>query len=856
MTALISLKLAYRHVRAGMGRMVLTVLAVALGVALVVAIRLMNAAVLASFLDAVDGVAGRAQLTVSAGEGLTFSEDVVAQVAAIPGVRLAVPLVRSVAFPDDGSGELLTVHGVDLGNDTAVRLYHRAESAGEVIDDLLVFLSRPDSIVLGREFAARRGLTIDSRLDLVTPTGVKPFTVRGLLDAQDLAKTLGGRLVVMDVYAAERAFTAEGQINQVDIVLDPEHDVTTVRDAIAATLPAGLTVEEPVLRKDVIRRTVGGFQAMLTAFALLAVLAGFVICYSRLGAIFEARTWEVGLLRAVGLRRVVVFRELLKESLLLGAVGTAIGVPVGLALGRFGLPVFANATALNFRLPPPTATTGLDAGAIAMGALVGLVAAILAAALPAMRLARKQPVAALTLRGRDTPPSSSWIGPLGGVGLLVAGIALAAWQQVTHIAALGNVTTGLVALSACILARPLVLAGGRVLVVQWRRLFGPAGGLAAGHLAQQARRASLTVATLGVGIGAIMMFGMLTASFERTLVGRLSGRFSADIVVSSALVSGGYRGAAINETIVHSLGELPGVALAVGNQARDIEYGDGVVVLDAYDPACFSDRRVCQWPLDAGALPGALKQIERGDAVMVSSAFAHQHVTRPGDTLRVPSPHGELKLQVAAVTAGQAENAIVINRERYREAWNDPAVYLVHLALAPGTSRADAETAIARGLGVSHRLLVRSTAELIGFFADQVREGFKFLYLMEAITFLLVLIAIGDTLATGVIERTREFGMMRAIGVRRARIFVMVVLEGVGIGVLGLLLAAGVGLLLGVFWVEVQFPAILGWSLYLHWPVAFGLTAAALTLLLCLAGSLLPSLHAARLPVSVALRDE
>jgi putative ABC transport system permease protein len=114
----------------------------------------------------------------------------------------------------------------------------------------------------------------------------------------------------------------------------------------------------------------------------------------------------------------------------------------------------------------------------------------------------------------------------------------------------------------------------------------------------------------------------------------------------------------------------------------------------------------------------------------------------------------------------------------------------------------------------------------------------------------------GDTLATGVVERTREFGMLRAVGMRRSRLFEMVMLEGVAIGLLGLFLAAGTGLALGVFWVEVQFPAVLGWKLDLHLPAAFGLTAAGLTLLLCLVGSVLPSLRAARLVIPEALRTE
>ncbi|TMB39814.1 MAG: hypothetical protein E6J55_22220 [Deltaproteobacteria bacterium] len=282
----LSLALAYRHVRAGLGRMVLSVAAVALGVALVVAIRLMNGAVLASFLDTVDAVAGRAAFHVTAGDGLTFSEDIVERVAAVPGVRLAVPLVTGVAFPDDESGELLSVYGVDLTHEADVRLYHAADDSGALLDDPILFLSRPDSILLARQFAERRGLTTGSLINLSTPGGVKWFTVRGLLDPEGVARTLGGRLVVMDLYAAERAFTADGQINQIDVVVLDDADVDATRRGVATALPPGLTAEETAVRKEVVRRTIGGFQAMVTAFGLLAVVGS-----AHVGGGAAARRW-------------------------------------------------------------------------------------------------------------------------------------------------------------------------------------------------------------------------------------------------------------------------------------------------------------------------------------------------------------------------------------------------------------------------------------------------------------------------------------------------------------------------------------------------------------------------------------
>ena len=145
---------------------------------------------------------------------------------------------------------------------------------------------------------------------------------------------------------------------------------------------------------------------------------------------------------------------------------------------------------------------------------------------------------------------------------------------------------------------------------------------------------------------------------------------------------------------------------------------------------------------------------------------------------------------------------------------------------------------------------------MIEYFASQVRQAFGLQYVMEAITLLLVLIGIGDTLAAGVASRTREIGMMRAVGVRRKSIFQIVLLEGAGIAVMGLLLAAAIGVALGVFWVFVQFPAILGWNLDFHPPVMPMVFMGAITLLLCLGGSFIPALRAARLAVPAALRNE
>src|SRR5207245_522590 len=206
------------------------------GVALVAAVRLANHAVLRAFVEVIDTMAGRAALEVVAGEGGLFPEDVAAAVGATPGVEVAVPCVKGAAFAEGGA--LLTVYGVDLTGDATERVY----GARLEVDDPQAFLARPDSIAVARPFAAARGLRPGDHLELTTPAGRRAFTVRGLLDADGVARAYAGNVAAMDLHAAEQLFTRRGFITGVDVVVAPEADVRRVAEALARRLPAGLRV--------------------------------------------------------------------------------------------------------------------------------------------------------------------------------------------------------------------------------------------------------------------------------------------------------------------------------------------------------------------------------------------------------------------------------------------------------------------------------------------------------------------------------------------------------------------------------------------------------------------------------------
>jgi len=301
---------------------------------------------------------------------------------------------------------------------------------------------------------------------------------------------------------------------------------------------------------------------------------------------------------------------------------------------------------------------------------------------------------------------------------------------------------------------------------------------------------------------------------------------------------------------------VDGVAQVAGEQSKEVAYRGESVFLKTYDPIAFRDRRIYEWPLLRGALPDALERVASGTAALATAAFASRYRTKPGDLIAVDSPTGVVQLLIAGVSSVPIENAIILSRARYRTLWNDPMVSLIHVVAADGRDPLTVAADIRRRLGTINRLQVRSGAQLIRYFADQVRQAFSLLYLVEAVIFALILIAMGDNLAAGVVERMREFGMMRAVGVRRSRVSRTVVLEGAVIGGLGIWLAVLGGVALGYFWVQVQFPAILGWRLEMHFPYRFAMLTSGLALALCLLGSFLPARRAARTVPSAALRFE
>src|SRR5579884_882416 len=331
---MILLKLiSWQYFRKHVVRSLLTVAGIVLGVAVFVGMHAANQSVLFAFRQTVQKIAGATQLQVSAGDP-GFDESVLDRVQAVPGVRVAAPAIEAVVNTGlAGQGNLLVL-GVDMVGDRSLRDYDFEGGDDDVVDDPLVFLAQPDSIIITDAFAKRNGLKTDSKLPLNTMQGEKMFTVRGIMKPGGLASAYGGNLAVMDIYNAEKVFGRGRKFDRIDVAVKDGTRVEDVQRRIQSALGPAFHVEQPSARGEEFESMSRIYSMSANITSAFALFIGMFIIYNTFSIAVTQRRTEIGILRALGASRGQIRTLFLGEGLLTGVIGSALGVAAGILIAR------------------------------------------------------------------------------------------------------------------------------------------------------------------------------------------------------------------------------------------------------------------------------------------------------------------------------------------------------------------------------------------------------------------------------------------------------------------------------------------------------------------------------------------
>src|SRR5688572_3005380 len=353
-----------------------------------------NQSVLFAFSQTIDRIAGKTDLQVTAGEA-GFGEDVLEQVQSLASVRVAVPVIEAtVESRLEGQGDLLVL-GIDMTGDRSLRDYELDSGDDAVMDDPLIFLAQPDSLIVSNELADRNGLTLGSRLPLQTADGEKALTIRGIMKPSGLATAFGGNLAIMDVYAAQQMFGRGRTFDRIDLALAPETTLDDAERELGALLGAGFDVQPPATRGRQAEAMVAGYTMMVNIASVFALFIGMFIIYNSFATAVTERRAEIGILRALGATRAQVRGLFLTESLVLGLLGSVVGLGVGILIARGIASAISALVGELYGVARQAAEVATDPFVASAAVAIGMGTSVVAAAIPARNAARVDPVHAL-----------------------------------------------------------------------------------------------------------------------------------------------------------------------------------------------------------------------------------------------------------------------------------------------------------------------------------------------------------------------------------------------------------------------------------------------------------------------------
>src|SRR5881628_346238 len=315
--------LSWRHVRRHQLRTALTFLGIALGVAVIVAIAMVNRSFISSFQSTIEQIVGKAVLQVANGES-GINESLFSVIRDTPGVQDAAAAVEGFLPVSGKRGERLYVYGVDLLTDFAIR-DHRFAGSGFAFDQALDFIAQPDSVALTESLARRLHLPIGAQITLATPRGKQNYTVRALLKEEGTARVFGGNFALMDLPAAQRSFGKEGKLDIIDLTVEESAKIETVQQRLKSRLADAAEVEQPKKRNEQI-------ESLLISFRV-----GLFLIYNTVSVSVIQRRREIGTLRCLGMRRGELLRLILAEALILAVIGSLAGSLFGWLLAQAAL---------------------------------------------------------------------------------------------------------------------------------------------------------------------------------------------------------------------------------------------------------------------------------------------------------------------------------------------------------------------------------------------------------------------------------------------------------------------------------------------------------------------------------------
>ncbi len=712
----------------------------------------------------------------------------------------------------------------------------------------------PDQVMVDADTADKHGLKLGDGISVISVVGTHRAKVSGIVEFT--VTNPGAAMFYLDTETAQRTLVGErGVYTNINVTAAAGVSDAELKKNVSAGLDGGYKVQTAKEVADAnaadVEEFMGVIKYAMLGFAGIAFLVGVFLIINTFSMLVAQRTREIGLMRAIGSSRKQVNRSVLVEALLLGLVGSVLGVGagIGLAIGLMEL-----MGSMGMKLSTDDLTVAWTTPVA--GLVLGVVVTVLAAYLPARRAGKVSPMAALRDAGAPADARAGVVRAVLGLVLTGAGAGALFLAAGADKASEGSLWLGLgvvLSLIGFVVVGP-VLAGGvvRVLGAVLLRVFGPVGRMAERNALRNPRRTGATGAALMIGLALVACLSVVGSSMVASATEQLDKSVGTDFIVQSD------SGQLITPQAVQAVRSAEGVERVTEYKwlKADFTTPDGKTLdktaITAADPTYATDMRT-------ETVAGKLADAYRPDSMSVHEKFAEDHGVRIGSKISVAFEGGRTaELTVRAITSSDvvidagAMYTSIDTLAKYVPAEKMPLDMLVFAAARDGQEEA-AYTALKSALDGYPQYTVRNQADYKDALQDQIGQLLNMIYGLLALAIVVAVLGVVNTLALSVVERTREIGLMRAIGLSRRQLRRMIRLESVVIALFGALLGLGLGMGWGA--TAQQLLALEGLNvLEIPWPTIVGVFIG--SAFVGLFAALVPAFRAGRMNVLNAIATE
>lgn len=818
---------------------------VAIGVAVYLAIQTANHSASRAFESSIDVIAGKAHLEIRGAIG-GVDESLLPQLADRSEILAVTPVLEGYATLPDFPGRFLHLAGTDIFTSQEFQTVG-ATARLDPNFDVQTWLGNPRTVLVHPDLLSAIGKTPGQQLLAEVDGRQVELLIAGEIPAESSEST---SIAVLDIGWAQELLGKAGTLTSIQILLRDPSKIRETRDQLAAELPADVIVQAPGQRSQQIQQMVDGFQLNITALSMVSIVVGVFLIYNTLSASVVRRRREIGILRSTGASARQIRVVFLAEGLIVGLPGILLGIPLGILLARGLVGGVAETISSHYILVSvsnPVVSPWHVFHAFAYGAFATLAGAMF----PAIEASRMTPLGALRPnRGAKLtryPTRRLLIAGIAGIGLAV----LFSWLALTTGPAWLSFAAALALVIGFSLASPWIC---QKLAALFDRVPSTLLRIAAENLGRSLHRNSITVAALMTAIAMTIGVSVMVGSFRSTVDSWTRHSMNADLYVMPASNVVLQFESFLPEEVIEFLRSHPGVRAAESYRHSLISLANGsqfvLAVVDSPEPG--------QLRFVGGGDDEKFARFFEPGHVLATEALARKLDLHDGSVIALPTPQGEREFTVAGIYYDYTDDRgkLVLTREDFERHWGKSRSHSLAVYLNDPAAAGAVEAAIRDEFSARGELAIYSNAGLRERVFEVFDKTFEVTYVLRTIAILVAAIGVSLSLATLVMERTREIGIFRAIGASRAQIRLLYLAEA---GLLGLFasfigILCGLGMSMILTWVVNQ--AFFGWTIQLSIPwLEILATPLWITPVAILAG-LIPASRAASSPVHEAVRTE